>query len=52
MASCFSFPITDGSFSSAASFIIMEAERQIEKMAYFQCDLQGRMITRVQDIRY
>ncbi len=46
--SFFSFyqtPIIDGSISSAASFIIIEVQQQIEKMAYLQWEQQRSVIT-------
>lgn len=40
-------PIIDGSISSAASFIIIEVEQQIEKMASLQWEWQRSVITSI-----
>lgn len=42
--------IIDGSINSAASFIIIEVQQQIEKMAYLQWECQRSVITSIHNV--
>lgn len=44
--------IIDGSISPPASFIIIEAQQQIEKMAFLQWEWQRSVITSIHNVPY